>query len=116
MVKKFKDLVENIDSILAISSLEEKNGLWANIHAKRKRIKAGSGEKMNKMGSKDAPTKKEIELASESISVAQGTTGKRITWNPPLQGIRMADGTIKKLPPGKSGSSGGGGDGGGNGS
>ena len=48
------------------------------------------------------------QLVTE-LSVAQGTTGKRINWNPPLQGIRMASGKIKKLPPGKSGSSGGGG-------
>ena len=27
-----------------------KRGLYANIHAKRKRIKAGSGEKMRKVG------------------------------------------------------------------
>ena len=33
-------------------------GLYANIHAKRKRIKAGSGEKMRKPGTKGAPTKK----------------------------------------------------------
>jgi hypothetical protein len=32
-----------------------KPGLWANIHAKRKRIAAGSGEKMRKVGSKGAP-------------------------------------------------------------
>jgi hypothetical protein len=31
-------------------------GLYANIHAKRKRIKAGSGERMRKPGSKGAPT------------------------------------------------------------
>ena len=31
-------------------------GLYANIHAKRKRIKAGSKEKMRKVGSKGAPT------------------------------------------------------------
>ena len=31
-------------------------GLYANIHAKRKRIKAGSGEKMRKVGTKGAPT------------------------------------------------------------
>jgi hypothetical protein len=31
-------------------------GLWANIRAKRKRIKAGSGEKMRKPGTKGAPT------------------------------------------------------------
>ena len=35
---------------------EEKPGLWPNIHAKRDRIKHGSGEKMRKPGSKGAPT------------------------------------------------------------
>lgn len=35
---------------------KKRPGLWANIHAKRKRIKAGSGEKMRKPGSKGAPT------------------------------------------------------------
>ena len=33
-----------------------KRGLCANIHAKRLRIKKGSGEKMRKPGSKGAPT------------------------------------------------------------
>ena len=33
-------------------------GLYANIHAKRKRIKNGSGEIMRKPGTKGAPTKK----------------------------------------------------------
>ena len=33
-----------------------KQGLYANIHAKQARIKAGSGEKMRKVGSKGAPT------------------------------------------------------------
>lgn len=33
-----------------------KQGLYANINAKRKRIAAGSGEKMRKPGSKGAPT------------------------------------------------------------
>lgn len=36
-------------------------GLWANIHAKRKRIAAGSGEKMRKKGEKGAPTEEAIE-------------------------------------------------------
>ena len=31
-------------------------GLYAAIHAKRERIKAGSGEKMRKPGAKGAPT------------------------------------------------------------
>jgi len=33
-----------------------KEGLYANIHKKRARIKAGSNEKMRKPGSKGAPT------------------------------------------------------------
>jgi hypothetical protein len=33
-----------------------KPGLYANIHAKKARIKAGSGEKMRKPGAKGAPT------------------------------------------------------------
>jgi hypothetical protein len=33
-----------------------KPGLYSNINAKQARIKAGSGEKMNKPGSKGAPT------------------------------------------------------------
>ena len=33
-----------------------KVGLYDNIHAKRKRIAAGSGEKMRKPGTKGAPT------------------------------------------------------------
>lgn len=34
-----------------------KVGLYANINAKKKRIEAGSGEKMRPVGSKGAPTK-----------------------------------------------------------
>ena len=37
------------------------DGLWANIHAKRNRIKAGSGEKMRTPGSKGAPTAKALK-------------------------------------------------------
>jgi hypothetical protein len=36
--------------------MTKKKGLYANINAKRQRIKAGSGEKMRKPGSKGAPT------------------------------------------------------------
>lgn len=35
-----------------------KQGLYANIHAKQERIKAGSSEKMRKPGTKGAPTDK----------------------------------------------------------
>ena len=40
--------------------------LWANIHAKRKRIKAGSGERMRKPGEKGAPSAAGIQSAQES--------------------------------------------------
>ena len=35
-------------------------GLYANIHAKQKRIAAGSGEHMRKVGSKGAPSKEDF--------------------------------------------------------
>lgn len=41
-----------------------KPGLWANIHAKRKRIAEGSGEKMRKVGSKGAPTAKALKQSA----------------------------------------------------
>ena len=41
-------------------------GLYANIHAKRKRIKAGSGEKMRKKGAKGAPTNKAFKQAAKT--------------------------------------------------
>jgi hypothetical protein len=43
-----------------------KTGLYANINAKRARIKAGSGEKMNKVGSKAAPSAKDFKQAAKT--------------------------------------------------
>lgn len=43
-----------------------KPGLYANIHAKRKRIAEGSGEKMNKVGSKVAPSAKDFKEAAKT--------------------------------------------------
>lgn len=43
-----------------------KPGLYANIHAKRKRIAAGSGEKMRKPGSKGAPTTKAFRESAKT--------------------------------------------------
>ena len=37
--------------------MAKQKGLYANIHAKRKRIAAGSKEKMRRPGAKGAPTK-----------------------------------------------------------
>ena len=41
-------------------------GLYANIHAKRKRIKAGSKEKMRKPGTKGAPTAAAFKKAAKT--------------------------------------------------
>ncbi len=43
-----------------------KPGLYANIHAKRKRIKAGSGEKMRKPGTAGAPTAKAFKESAKT--------------------------------------------------
>ena len=43
-----------------------KQGLYDNIHAKRKRIAAGSGEKMRKVGSKGAPTAKDFKNSAKT--------------------------------------------------
>jgi len=41
-------------------------GLYANIHAKRKRIAEGSGEKMRKPGSEGAPTAKAFKESAKT--------------------------------------------------
>lgn len=43
-----------------------KTGLYANIHAKQERIKAGSGEKMRKPGAKGAPTEKDFKESAKT--------------------------------------------------
>jgi hypothetical protein len=43
-----------------------KNGLYANIHAKQKRIAAGSGERMRKVGAKGAPTAKDFKESAKT--------------------------------------------------
>jgi len=43
-----------------------KKGLYANIHAKRMRIKQGSNEKMRKPGSKGAPSAANFKRAAKT--------------------------------------------------
>ena len=43
-----------------------KPGLYANIHAKRERIRKGSGERMRKPGSKGAPTAKAFRKSART--------------------------------------------------
>ena len=44
----------------------KKPGLYANIHAKRKRIAAGSKETMRKAGAKGAPTAKDFKKSAKT--------------------------------------------------
>jgi len=65
--------------------LSEKRGLWDNIHAKRARIKAGSGERMRKPGSKGAPT--------DAALKASQTEDKDPCWSNYKQvGMKMKNG------------------------
>ena len=46
--------------------MNKPKGLYAAIHAKRKRIAEGSGEKMRKPGTKGAPTAKAFKQAAKT--------------------------------------------------
>ena len=66
---------------------KQEESLWDNIHKKRARIKAGSGEKMRKKGDKGAPTPAQMKRAQatseeveESINIAEDT----VTLSPKL--------------------------------
>ena len=52
-----------------------KQGLYANIWAKRRRIAEGSGEKMNKVGSKSAPSAADFKLAAKTAKKKPKTKG-----------------------------------------
>jgi hypothetical protein len=60
-------------------------GLYANIHAKKARIKAGSGEKMRATGSEGAPSKSNFAQAEKTVKMAKG-------------GVSLAIGRGEKLP------------------
>ena len=51
---------------MEVLTMAKKKGLYANIHAKRKRIKAGSGEKMRKPGAKGTPTAANFKRAAKT--------------------------------------------------
>jgi hypothetical protein len=82
MTRTGTDMGYNVGSSMTNSYLPgqqqfvgEAGGLWANIHAKRKRIAAGSGEKMRTPGSKGAPT-------DEAIKRSQAQAGGYINTLP----------------------------------
>jgi len=66
-MRRKKGLPEDVE-------LEEKRGLWDNIHAKRKRIKAGSGERMRKPGSEGAPSAADLKNSrTEEVDLEEAT-------------------------------------------
>ena len=52
-------------------------GLYANIHAKRERIKKGSGERMRKKGAKGAPTAAQMKRARKGTKRKATMRGRR---------------------------------------
>ena len=57
-----------------------KRGLYANINAKRERIADGSGEKMRKVGSKGAPTRKDFVESAKTAKMKDGGPTKKSCW------------------------------------
>ena len=52
-------------------------GLYANIHAKKARIAAGSGEKMRRPGAKGAPTKKAFVNSAKTAKKPKKKTTRK---------------------------------------
>ena len=71
--KMLKGKQKNLPAALKKKIMAKKTGLYANIHAKRKRIKAGSGEKMRKPGSKGAPTAANFKRAAKTAKKRKKT-------------------------------------------
>jgi signal recognition particle GTPase len=74
----------------------KKPGLYANIHKKRKRIAAGSGEKMRKPGSKGAPTSKAFKKSAKTAKkmYGGGYATKMNAGGPVRSGIARACGKV----------------------
>ena len=84
--------------------LLEKRGLWDNIHAKRERIKHGSGEHMRKPGSKGAPTAAALK-ASQSKEEYTGAEKVSHNFDEPSNrfiGTTSLTTNYKKTTPGQS--------------
>ena len=77
-----KDLAKQVREVLDVDG-EVDESLWANIAAKRKRIKAGSGEKMRKPGEKGAPTPAQMakaKAASEEFEPKKKVNSELNEW------------------------------------
>lgn len=57
--------------------MASKKGLYANIHAKRKRIKAGSSEKMRKAGQKGSPSAQAFKKSAKTAKKPSKKTKRK---------------------------------------
>lgn len=84
---------------------EEKQGLWANIHAKRNRIKHGSGERMRSPGSKGAPSAKDFKDSAKTESYQEMDEaeyqGHKVSLGKPMQGDVKKSKVYVRKPNGK---------------
>jgi hypothetical protein len=82
--KRQKGIVKAVDRLTKEEVVVEEKGLWANIRAKRERIKNGSGERMRKPGSEGAPSE-EILKKTQAIKEEHLEEG-RPSQRHPLEG------------------------------
>lgn len=68
--------------------MSKKKGLWTNIHAKRARIKKGSGERMRRPGDKGAPTSADFKASQESFELKE-------TKNPAMRRAKLIQRVLK---------------------
>jgi hypothetical protein len=57
-----------------------KQGLYANINAKKQRISEGSGEKMRRVGSKGAPTAQDFKESAKTAKMKDGGKMSKSCW------------------------------------
>jgi len=82
-------------------TINEKRGLWDNIHAKRERIKRGSGERMRKPGAKGAPTAAALKASqTEDYTGAEKVSKNSNDPSSRFVGTNSLTDVLKKETPG----------------
>lgn len=76
-----------------------KTGLYDNIHAKRKRIALGSGERMRKPGAKGAPTNAAFAASAKTAKKAKGGWIKDAVKKPGALRAQLGVKGDKPIPP-----------------
>jgi len=82
----------------------KKGGLYANLHAKQKRIAEGSGERMRKPGSKGAPTAEAFRESAKTKKMADGgvaSLGGMVSSTPNTPTVASRDNSRELQPPQK---------------